>query len=133
MVKQKQACQSLWIDDIAAVGAAEDIRKGIQNCRRMEIEKKMMYGLKKTRYMVINSGKEPEEVIEKRVKERKDQETDIYKYVGILINKLGNLKDHILELKIKYEVINREISAIGSKYQVGKKKSESSLNYAILA
>ena len=99
----------------------------------MEIEKKMMYGLKKTKYMVINSGKEPEEVIEERVKERKDQETDIYKYLGILINKSGNLKDHILELKIKYEVINREISAIGSKYQVGKKKLESSLNYAILA
>ena len=42
------------IDDIAAVGKADDIRKGIQNCRRMEIEKKMIYGLKKTKYMVIN-------------------------------------------------------------------------------
>ena len=47
MVKQKQECQSLWIDDIEAVGAADDIRKGIQNCRRMEIEKKMMYGIRK--------------------------------------------------------------------------------------
>ena len=72
--------------------------------------------------MVIYSGKEPEEVIEERVKERKDQEIDIHKYLGILINKSGNLKDHILELKIKYEVINREISAIGSKYQVGKEE-----------
>ena len=35
---------------IAAVGKAGDIRKEMQNCRRMEIEKKMMYGLKKTKY-----------------------------------------------------------------------------------
>ena len=51
---------SVFMDDIAAVGTADNIRKGIQNCRRMEIEKKMIYGLKKTKYMVINTGKEPE-------------------------------------------------------------------------
>ena len=67
------------MDDIAAVGTADNFRKGIQNCRRMEIEKKMIYELKKTKYMVINTGKEPEEIIE-RVKEGIVQETDIYKY-----------------------------------------------------
>ena len=45
----------------------------------MEIEKKMIYELKKTKYMVINTGKEPEEIIE-RVKEGIVQETDICKY-----------------------------------------------------
>ena len=30
----------VFMDDIAAVGTAENIRKAIQNCRRMEIEKK---------------------------------------------------------------------------------------------
>ena len=110
----------VFMDDIAAVGTADNIRKGIQNCRRMEIEKKMIYGLKKTKYMVINTGKEPEEVIEERVKEGIVQETDIYKYLGMVINKLGNLKDHILELNRKCEVINREINAIGAKHQVGK-------------
>ena len=29
--------------DIAAIGGAEDIRKGIRNCRKMEIEKKIEY------------------------------------------------------------------------------------------
>ena len=47
----------------------------------MEIEKKMIYELKKTKYMVINTGKEPEEIIE-RVKEGIVQETGIYKYLG---------------------------------------------------
>ena len=56
----------------------------------------MTYGLKKTKYMVINTGKEPEEVIEESVNEGIVQETDIYKYLGMAINKSGNLKDHIL-------------------------------------
>ena len=47
----------VFVDDIAAVGTADDIRKGIQNCKRMEIEKKLIYGLKKTKYMVINMVK----------------------------------------------------------------------------
>ena len=36
----------------------------------------MIHGLKKTKYMVINTGMEPEEVIEERVKEGLVQETD---------------------------------------------------------
>ena len=40
----------------------------------------------------------------------------------MLINKSGNLKDHILKLNLKSEVINREISAIGAKHQVGKEE-----------
>ena len=45
---------SVFMDDIAAVGAANIIKKGTQNCRRVEIEKKMIYGLKKSKYMVID-------------------------------------------------------------------------------
>ena len=70
--------------------------------------------------MVINTGTEPEEVIQQRVKERIVQEIDIWKYLGMVINKSGNLKNHILELNGKCEVINKEISAIGAKHQVGK-------------
>ena len=39
---------SVFMEDIAAVGTADNTRKGIPNCRRMEIEKKMIYGLMKT-------------------------------------------------------------------------------------
>ena len=70
---------SVFMDDIAAVGTADDIKKEIQNCSRMEIEKKMIYGLKKTKYILINKGKESKKVIEERVKERLVQETYIYK------------------------------------------------------
>ena len=40
----------------------------------------------------------------------------------MVIRKSKNLKDHILELNRKCEVINREISAIGTKHQVGKEE-----------
>ena len=44
----------------------------------MEIENKMIYGLKKTKYMVISTEKKLEEVIEEIVKEGTVQETDIF-------------------------------------------------------
>ena len=71
--------------------------------------------------------KEKEEAIEERVKEGILQETDIYKYLGMVINKSGNLKYHILELNRKCEVINREISTVGAKHQVGKEKVRAKL------
>ena len=42
----------VFMDDIAAAGTANNnnIRKGIQNCRKMEIEKNIIYILKKTKY-----------------------------------------------------------------------------------
>ena len=57
---QVEMCILVFMDDIAAVGTADVIRKRIRNCRRMEIKMKMIYGLKKTKYMIINTGKEPE-------------------------------------------------------------------------
>ena len=72
--------------------------------------------------MGIDTEKEPDEAIEERVKEGTTQETDVYKYLGMAINKSGNFEDHILDLYRKCEVTDREISAIGAKHQVGKKK-----------
>ena len=40
----------------------------------------------------------------------------------MVTNKSGNLKDHIPELNRKCKVINRKISAIGAKHQVGKEE-----------
>ena len=96
--------------------------KEYRTVEEWRLKKKMVYGLKKTKYMVINTGKEPEEVIEEKVKEGIVQETDIYKYLGLVTNKSGNLEDYILESNRKCKVINREISAIVAKHQVGKEE-----------
>ena len=39
---------SVYMGDMASAGGAE-IRKGIRNCSKMEKDKKMRYGLKKTK------------------------------------------------------------------------------------
>ena len=83
----------------------------------------MIHGLKKTKYMVINTGMEPEEVIEERVKEGLVQETDnvqVPRNDNQQIRKLE--RSYTVELNIKCEVINRDISAISTKHQVGKEE-----------
>ena len=55
---------SVFMDDIATAGKAEHIRKGINNCARMEKEKKISFGLKKTKYMIVKTGREEEEINE---------------------------------------------------------------------
>ena len=85
----------ILMDDIAAIGGAEDIRKGIGNCRMMEIEKKMEYVLTKTNIVVIKTGKGITEKIEEEVRAGKVKETDKVRYLGMVINSEGNLKDHI--------------------------------------
>ena len=81
--------------------------------------KKKKYSLSKAKYIVIKTGKEKEEDISEQVKAENIQRTMKYKYLGITINKEGNLKGHIEELKQKCEAIIREIEIIGSRNQVG--------------
>ena len=57
----------VFMDDIAVVGTADNTEYRIEE-EWSRIETKMMYGLQKTKYMVINTGKEPQEVIEEGVK-----------------------------------------------------------------
>ena len=99
----------VFMDDIAAIGGADTIRKRIRNCRKMETEKKIQYGLKKTKYLTIRTGREKQELIEKKVKEGKIDEVATYSYLGIMLNKEGNLKEHIKETESKASRIIREI------------------------
>ena len=101
----------IFMDDIAAIGRAEDIRKGIRNCRKMEIEKKMEYGLTKTNIVVIKTGKGITENIEDELRAVKVKETDKVRYLGMVINSEGNLKDHIQQVETKTNNISREIKA----------------------
>ena len=72
----------VFVDDVMSAGTADDIRKAIRNFAEMEKIKKFTYGLKKTKYMVMKTGREKEESIEERVKEGKVEKVDEYKYVG---------------------------------------------------
>lgn len=61
----------------------------------------MQYGLKNTKYMTVITGRKEQEQIEEEVKEWKIEELDTYCYLGIILIKGGNLKDHMKELKAK--------------------------------
>ena len=101
----------VFVDDVMSVGTAEDARKCIRNLHVMEILKKFTYGLKKTKFMVINSGKEGTEEIHEQVKEGYVEECEMYKYLGLWISKQG---DCLLHIKKKDEKIKGEIAAIKS-------------------
>ena len=61
------------------------------NCAKMEKEKKIWYGLKKTKYLMVNAGKEREEILQENVKSGQVQKTETYHCLGITINNEGNL------------------------------------------
>ena len=71
------------MDDIAAADKGEHIRKGINNCTRMEKEKKISFALKKAKYMIFKTARE--EKINETVKAGRIRRTDKCKYVGIAL------------------------------------------------
>ena len=46
----------VFMDDILAARSHKEVIQTISNCEEMEEEQKFTYGLKKTKYMVINTG-----------------------------------------------------------------------------
>ena len=62
----------VFMDHIATVGKAEHVRNGINNCKRMEIKKKIRFNLNKTKYMIVKTG-QGEEMKQKKQEEYKEQ------------------------------------------------------------
>ena len=108
-----------FMDDIATAGKAEHIKKSINNYAKMEKENTISFGLKKTKYMIVKTGGEEEEMNE-TVKAGRIQRTDKCKYLEMAISMDRQLTEHIKELNTRCDIINREICAIGAKAQVGK-------------
>ena len=65
--------------------------------------------------MTIRIGREKQEQIEQQVKEGKIDEVDTYSYLEIMLNKEGNLKEHIKETGSKASGIITGINEISSK------------------
>ena len=96
----------VFMDDIATAGKAEHIRKGIKNCAKMDKEKKISFGSKKTKYMIVKTGREKEEEINETVKAGRIQRTDKCKYLRMTISTDGQLTEHIKELNNRCDIIN---------------------------
>ena len=109
----------VFVDDVMSAGAADDARCCIRNLGEMERKKKFTFGLKKTNYMVIDTGKELEEEIDEKVKGGKVSKTEEYKYVGLWISKKGDCALHISKKakQIKGEVV--ALKSIANYYNTG--------------
>ena len=110
---------SVYMDDIATAGGTAEIRKGKRNCAKMEKEKKMRYGVKNTKYMMVKTGKE---IVQEKVQPGAVSKTETYHYLGITINEEGNLEERLKVIARKCETICRKIDAIGAKNQVRKEE-----------
>ena len=101
----------IFVDDVMSAGNPGEARKTIRNCREMEELKKVTYGLKKTQYMVMNTGKEKEEIIEEEVGLGQVTRTLEYKYMGFHVNEEANCRFHIEK---KGNQISGQVAALKS-------------------
>ena len=101
----------VFVDDVMSAGGVEDARRCIRNLREMERLKKFTYGLKKTNYMVMNTGKDEKKPIEEEVREGKVKECAEYEYLGLWVNQEANLQLHIQK---KASKIKGEVTALKS-------------------
>ncbi len=109
----------VFVDDVMSAGSAEDIERCIRNMNQMEKLKKFTYGLKKTKYMVINSGREEKQKIVEAVKAGIVDECSEYEYLGFWINQDGNcmLQIEKKSKKVKGQVL--ALKSLASFYDVG--------------
>ena len=92
----------VFMDDIAKSGKAEHTRKIINNCARVGNEKKVSFGLKKTK-CIVKTGREEE--INKTAKAGRLQRRDKYKYLEITVSMVGQLTEQIKELNNRCDII----------------------------
>ena len=108
----------VFMDDIMGGVSDDDVRKAIRKLRLMEIQKKTTFGLKKTAILVIGNGNQEE--IHEQVQSGRISTVTKKDYMGIMMNKKGDLEDHIIELDSKVHNSYKQIMAIGSPSQVSR-------------
>ena len=83
MVGEQMVGILVFVDDVMSAGTAEDIKKAIRNFGAMETFKKFTYGLKKTNYMIMKTGRENDEEIHELVKEGEVKRVEEYNCIGL--------------------------------------------------
>ena len=101
----------VFVDDVMSAGTAADVERCIRNLHEMEKQKKFTYGLKKTKYMVINSGREEKQKIVEAVKAGVVGECDEYEYLGFWVNQDGNC---LLQIEKKSKKVKGQVLALKS-------------------
>ena len=111
---------SVYMDDIAVAGGIAEIRKGIRNYAKMEKEKKISYGLKNTKYMMVKARKKGKEVVEKKVKSGTVRKTETYYLLRNNNKQRRKPRRTYKGDSKKSEIVSRETDGIRAKSQFGK-------------
>ena len=82
----------------------------------MEKEKNISFGLKKTKYMIVKTGREEE--VNETVRAGRIQKADKWKILEMTIPTDRQLTEHMKEVNTRCDIISREICAIGAKTHV---------------
>ena len=72
-----------------------------------------MYGLKKTKYVIVNMGSDQEKEITEQIEARKIGKTSQHKYLGRIVNEKGDLEDYIEEKSTLSAKLLNHIKSIG--------------------
>ena len=55
---------SMYVDNTSVAGGQEEVKQGTKKCGRVEVEMKLKYSLRKTKYMVIMTSKKEDDISE---------------------------------------------------------------------
>ena len=103
----------VYVDDILGIDDCKIVEKMIRNSRRLKEDTKFRFSRKKSKYMVIKSGKGNIEEIKESVKEGIIKRIDEYTYLGWWFSEANNIIRQLHEIKSRSSCMVREIKNNG--------------------
>ena len=104
----------VYVDDILGIGSVKTVERVIRNTREMKVKKKFRFSRKKSKYMMINTGRVKMNVVNELVKGGEIERTNEYKYVGWWFNEKNNADRQTEELESKLDYMVKEVQSAGS-------------------
>ena len=109
----------VYVDDIAGGGSKKVIEGIGKNLEIMEEEKGFTFGIDKTNYMIMKTGREKDMDVTMKIKRGEIQKVEEYKYVGIILHEDATIERHLQVMLEKGIGMIKEVANIGSERNVG--------------
>ena len=113
-----------FVDDILGGGRREFTKAVMEECQKKEQDKLWEFSTEKSKWMCISNGKKNLEGIEVEVMQGKLQKTDVYKYVGNMVNEKGNMDDQLKFMENKTYGIVHDGRKMCCRSKIGKHEVE---------
>ena len=113
-----------FVDDINSNGGKEVVEGVMRNCAEKENEKMWEFSTSKTNWMCQHNRRRNIENIEVRVKQGLIERTEVYKYLGNMLNEKGNMDDQLIYMEGKTRGVIKSTNNICHWSKVGKYEIE---------